>query len=299
MGMPDGFEKSSAPPKVKVSVPQFTSAFAAESRSNSTAKANLTKAPHSSLDPQLRNLGSSENAKTTTRRGGTHATTSLASVAHLTTHLGLASGRPDPFVAFKDLPSHDKNLRPMQQDLLAFVDDTSTSSDVHLRTIQVPQLASILQENEEHMAKPMKRIGSPPRLPAGEDPKHNLTISTTSIARFTDINTEGGNAELASIFLDDQHPEMLQKEGGGEAGRGLGFSPQKKRYGHHGPQFVRYGITFLVELCVNLTSALAMVSRREPRKSLGLCAPLLLCGKGRWRVRLCLITYLVSSQIYI
>jgi len=298
MGMPDGFEKTFAPPKVKVSVPQFTSAFAA-SRSNATAKANLTKAPHSSLDPQLRNVDSSENSKTTTRRGGTHATTSLASGAPLATHLDVASGRPDPFVAFKDLPSHDdKNLRPMQQDLLAFMDDTSTPSDVHLRTIQVPQLASILQENEEHMAKPMKRIGSPPRFPTGEDPKHNLTISTTSIARFTDINTEGGNAELASIFLDDQHPEMLRKEGG-EAGRGLGFSPQKKRYGHHGPQFVRYGIIFLFELCVNLTSALAMVSPREPPKSLGVCAPLLLCGKGKWRVKLYRITYLVSSRIYV
>ena len=297
MGMPDGFEKA-ASPKVKVSAPRFTSAFAAESRSNPTAKANLTKAPHSFLDPQLRNVSSSENAKTTTRRGGTHATTSLASGVHLATRMDVASGRPDPFVAFKDRPSHDKNLRPMQQDLLAFIDDTSISPDVRLRTIQVPQLAFIPQENEEYMAKPMKHISSPPRLPAGEGPKHNLTISTTSIARFTDINTEGGNAELASIFLDDQHPEMLQKEGGGEAGRGLGFSPQKKRYGHHGPQFVRYGNFFLVELWVNLTSALAMVSRRELRKFLVVCAPLLLYGKGRWRVGLCLITYLISSRIY-
>lgn len=231
IGMPDGFEKTSASSKVKVAVPQFTSAFAL-----SAAKPRSTKTPHSFLDPQLRNPGSSENAKLAARRGGMHAATSLASGA--TTHPDIASSRPDPFVAFKDL-SHDKHGRPMQQDLLAFMDDTSTSPDLLLRTLQAPQLASILQGNEDSNAKPMKRIGSPPRLPAGDDSKNMLTISTTSIARFTDIGTEGGHAELASIFLYDQHPEILEREESGEARRGLNFSPQKKRYGHNGPQFVR------------------------------------------------------------
>ena len=238
MGMPDGFEKTSASSKVKVAVPQFTSAFAL-SQTHSAAKPHSTKTPHSFLDPQLRNPGSSENAKFAARRGGTHAATSLASGACLnTTHSDIASSRPDPFIAFKDL-SHDKNGRPMQQDLLGFMDNTSTTSpDVLLRTLQAPQLASILQGNEDYNAKPMKRMGSPPRLPVGDDSKNMLTISTTSLARFTDIGTEGGNAELASIFLYDQHPDMLEREESGEARRGLNFSPQKKRYGH-GPQFVR------------------------------------------------------------
>ena len=239
MGMPEGFEKTSVSSKVKVAVPQFTSAFAL-SQTHSAAKPRPAKTPHSFLDPQLRNPGSSENARFAARRGGLHAaTTSLASGACLnTTHSDIASSRPDPFVAFKDLSSHDRNVRPMQQDLHAFMDDTSTSPDVLLRTLQAPQLASVLQGNEDCNARPMKRMGSPPRFPAGDDSKNMLTISTTSIARFTDIGTEGGNAELASIFLYDQHPEMLEREESGEARRGLNFSPQKKRYGH-GPQFVR------------------------------------------------------------
>ena len=86
----------------------------------------------------------------------------------------MASSRPDPFFAFKDL-SHDKNLNPMRQDLLALMDDTSTSPDVHLRILlQAPQLESVLLGNEEYTTKPVKRIGSPPRLPTSDDSKSIL-----------------------------------------------------------------------------------------------------------------------------
>ena len=72
--------------------------------------------------------------------------------------------------------------------------------------------------------------------------KHGLkTLSTTSIAKATDLSTESGNAELASILLYDQHPDIVHGDADrSEARRGLNFSPRKKRYGQqNGPQFVR------------------------------------------------------------
>ena len=129
MGIPDGFEKTSAPPKVKVSVPQFTSAFA----EHPDPKSGI-RAPARMPNPLLVGEASS-----------------LASGTCLNaTHSDMASSRPDPFVAFKDL-SHDKNLNPMRQDLPALMDDTSTSPDVHLRMLlQAPQLESVLLGNEEY-----------------------------------------------------------------------------------------------------------------------------------------------------
>ncbi|KAF8621480.1 hypothetical protein AX15_007770 [Amanita polypyramis BW_CC] len=233
VGVPDGFGKSPAQSKAKIVAPQFTSAFA-QSSSVAPKPRSTIKAPHSSLDPHLRDVGSasssSEHAKFTVRKAPPAADL-LVAEARPIVRPNPAASRPDPFIAFKDVL---RDKRPLQQD------DLFAPS---LKKHQVPELAYALLENERDKEKLVKRVSSPPKLPPGSHTKHLFTLSTIGIARATDISTDNGNAELASIFLDDQHPEILQgEENNGEMWRGLNFSPQKKRYGHHGPQFVRNGL---------------------------------------------------------
>jgi hypothetical protein len=69
------------------------------------------------------------------------------------------------------------------------------------------------------------------------------TISTTRVARATDLRTDSGNAELASIFLHDQHPNIINLTNGDastniDEHRGILVSPEKDMKGK-GPKFVR------------------------------------------------------------
>ncbi|KAF8636066.1 hypothetical protein AX17_003822 [Amanita inopinata Kibby_2008] len=126
-----------------------------------------------------------------------------------------------------------------------FVIPTAHTYAGPLKKLAPPQLTSILPNNASNAdSKHPRSIRSPPKLPTktkSDGQKQFLTLSTTSIARATDINTDSGNAELASIFISDQHPDILQgTEDNSDTRRGLNFSPQKKRHGHpSGPQFIR------------------------------------------------------------
>ncbi|KAK2462477.1 hypothetical protein APHAL10511_005447 [Amanita phalloides] len=264
IGAPDGFEKSLAQSKTKIAVPQFTSAF--------TSSTTTPKPPpkitafHSSLDPQLKGASSGEHAKV-----------SFHNVSIPPPRLAIrpdATGtfnRPNPFVAFKDL-SHDRNLTSLQQHLppVHGVDEPHAVPDIALKRLQAPQLlADLLKENEEESTlKLLKSIGIPPRLPVSSDARYLQTISTTSIARVTDIGTDSGNAELASILLYDQHPEIVDGEGG-EARRGLNFSPRKKRYGNSDPQFVRGGLASRAsQLLTRTHTSLALWQKEAERHAL-------------------------------
>ncbi|KAK7449779.1 hypothetical protein VKT23_013255 [Stygiomarasmius scandens] len=83
----------------------------------------------------------------------------------------------------------------------------------------------------------------PPRLPPQpqSSSKPLKTIGTTRVARATDLLSESGAAELASIFI--QHSELLatDPQNEPETQRGLNVSPQKGA-GGKGPKFVRDGL---------------------------------------------------------
>ncbi|KAJ7162093.1 hypothetical protein C8R46DRAFT_1037365 [Mycena filopes] len=95
----------------------------------------------------------------------------------------------------------------------------------------------------------------PPLPPAPATPSSDRalrTISTTLLARATDLFTDSGASELASIFLHDQHPDVQQSQfpgpddvdGGDVDGRrGIMMSPEKGGGNGKGKgKFVRNGL---------------------------------------------------------
>lgn len=84
---------------------------------------------------------------------------------------------------------------------------------------------------------PLKYL-QPPRPPTPIDvtaitDKPLRTISTTEIALATDLFTDSGTAELAHIFLRDQHPDIVDHRE--EPARWhIGLSPQKGHYSSKG-----------------------------------------------------------------
>jgi len=90
------------------------------------------------------------------------------------------------------------------------------------------------------------------------------TISTTHIALTNDLSTENGKAELASMFLHDQHPEILAHAEDDEVGSlNLGPSPQKMGRSSKGKgkeaKFVRNGLAARASVMFSQThTALAL-----------------------------------------
>ena len=90
-------------------------------------------------------------------------------------------------------------------------------------------------------SKDLKSLQPPPvPLPSNSaiDIKNLRTISKTRVALATDLSTDTGVAELASIFLHDQHPD-INSHPDNHHRRGLELSPEKKGKGKHS-KFVRY-----------------------------------------------------------
>ncbi|KIL61358.1 hypothetical protein M378DRAFT_13542 [Amanita muscaria Koide BX008] len=265
---PDGFQKSPAKPK-KISVPQFASAF---TPSDHTSGKSPFKAPHSSLDHQLRN----SNAASLRLADVHHTREPVSAIAHATTSAGPSSISTcrDPFNAYKDMSLSKRTIHHGSRTLEEQGHPPYRASHTQpaLKKLQAPDLTSILQDHGMP-TKPitsMKRITSPPRLPMTDDQnkyaKHDLkTLSTTSIAKATDLSTESGNAELASILLYDQHPEIVHGDADrSEARRGLNFSPRKKRYGQQsGPQFVRNGLAARASQLLSKTRTSLTLWQRE------------------------------------
>jgi hypothetical protein len=98
----------------------------------------------------------------------------------------------------------------------------------------------------KHFSKDMKSLQPPvvpPPLNPAIDGKNLRTISKTRVALATDLSTDSGVAELAQIFLHDQHPEITlpNSHPDDHDGRGLGLSPEKKSKGKN-PKLVRYAL---------------------------------------------------------
>ncbi|KAJ7020014.1 hypothetical protein C8F04DRAFT_974928 [Mycena alexandri] len=93
------------------------------------------------------------------------------------------------------------------------------------------------------LTAPLKPL-VPPTLPALATPSSDRTlrtISTTLLARATDLFTENGASELASIFLHDQHPgTQFPSSDDVDERRGVMMSPEKGGKGKE--KYVRNGL---------------------------------------------------------
>lgn len=143
-------------------------------------------------------------------------------------------------------------------------------SKANVKQLEVPKAPAFVTEQHLSDSRPRKRLPSPPAVRATETPSrlhHTIlslrpplvhstppttppkpmrTILTTQIALTNDLSTESGKAELASIFLHDQHPEIsAEAENSEEVSLiNLGVSPQKMGRTSKGkgkePKFIRY-----------------------------------------------------------
>ena len=98
----------------------------------------------------------------------------------------------------------------------------------------------------KQFSKDLKSLQPPVILPPSNpaiDGKSLRTISNTRVALATDLSTDNGVAELASIFLHDQHPDITlpNSHSDNHDGRGLGLSPEKKSKGKSS-KLIRYAI---------------------------------------------------------
>jgi hypothetical protein len=214
MGPPDGFTAAATArkPVYKPVVPQFSSAF------NHPKASSSDKESTDNLKERWPVLSIVEGADRLKERRS----------IHLKTDAPILQLRPPPK---PPVPSY-----------------LTTSVPLKPAVPPLPLLAN------KHSSKDLKSLQPPPvPLPSNPviDGKNLRTISKTRVALATDLSTDSGVAELASIFLHDQHPDIaLQHSHDHRDGRGLGLSPKKKGKGK-GFKFVRYvlfshclGITF-------------------------------------------------------
>jgi len=153
------------------------------------------------------------------------------------------------------------------------------------RSLQAPDIPAFLtswpkmQPLPPPVFTPMKPNGCslkslPPPLPLPVPPestsdKSMRTISTTEIARATDLFTESGTAELAHIFLHDQHPEVVNRQTEDPFIGNIGLSPHKSKHNKGKEPFLRCVVsqTRLPFICrsVHITTSLetAWLSARQ------------------------------------
>jgi hypothetical protein len=95
------------------------------------------------------------------------------------------------------------------------------------------------------------------------------TISTTLIARATDLFTDNGASELASILLHDQHPDIqFPSTDDFDERRGIMMSPEKGGKGRE--KFVRCVLSYLA----NLKAHIFIVQKRLGHPCSGFIRPL-------------------------
>jgi hypothetical protein len=103
-----------------------------------------------------------------------------------------------------------------------------------------PPPAPTAPASSSKLPTPLKPLVPPPH-PASATPSSDQTlrtISTTLIARATDLFTDNGVSELASIFLHDQHPDIqFPSTDDVDERRGIMMSPEKTGKGKE--KFVR------------------------------------------------------------
>ncbi|KAJ7228237.1 hypothetical protein GGX14DRAFT_412459 [Mycena pura] len=113
-----------------------------------------------------------------------------------------------------------------------------------LRQLALPPIPSTLIASSSKSTSSLKALAPPPP-PAPVAPSSDRimhTISTTLIARATDLFTDNGPSELASLLIQDQHPDIQSWSTPDDVDerRGIMVSPEKGRRGKE--KFVRNGL---------------------------------------------------------
>ncbi|KAJ7782362.1 hypothetical protein DFH07DRAFT_321456 [Mycena maculata] len=120
-----------------------------------------------------------------------------------------------------------------------------STKNAALRQLAPPPAPSAPIASSSKLTAPLKPLVPPPRPGTGTPSSIDRslrTISTTLIARATDLFTDNGASELASIFLHDQHPDIQfpSTSDDVEERRGIMVSPEKSGKGKE--KLVRNGL---------------------------------------------------------
>ncbi|KAJ4000613.1 hypothetical protein F5050DRAFT_1803954 [Lentinula boryana] len=265
---PDGFAISKLSSKPgRATIPLFDSAFEAtkKSRKQDVSKTNnpldpsllkpksSTAIPHKPvqrpafiLDSHLSSSKVTDNFRRTPAKS-----TIKAALAPITPASGDKSMTRPPAPALSEAQGH-LLLHEIQA-----ISENSTST----KPTSKSRFPIILPKPDRTPAKTLLKPLVPPRLPTHKpvvgqkalplpppihlpsciSPSKPLrTIATTRVARATDLSTENGAAELASIVL--QNPVVLETADIPEIKSGLDLSPQKSNPFGRAPKFVRNGL---------------------------------------------------------
>lgn len=225
MAGPEGFQKPPVTP-MKVNVPTFVSGFGKPgleptSRPKSASKSAKPVSTSRTL-PVFKPLLESDS-KLVTPKSNVAKKSIMRSKPLSTPDL---KPRTRPNYDISHLHADSKHIgRRLQPPSLAEVksEDTNTS----MRKVTLPSFA----QPPVTPSKPTVGLNMilPPRLPTPTAREQMHPISKTTIARATDLTTDQGTAELASIFLRDQHPDISNqaKDPDDVNGFWMGVSPEK------------------------------------------------------------------------
>ncbi|KAJ6629470.1 hypothetical protein B0H10DRAFT_1987317 [Mycena sp. CBHHK59/15] len=181
MAPPDGFSKPRTNPTLKAPVPKFSSGFAPSPTKHQTRPSRVQVEDRSSriVKSDVRNV----------------AVKSKPVMRALKPPIPLYDSAPKSAVPVQRLPPlpipHPST--PAQKSPALY----------HLPPPPPPSV-SIASSSKSTALKPLV----PPPRPDFATDRTLRTISTTVIARATDLFTDNGTSELASIFLHDQHPNL-------------------------------------------------------------------------------------------
>lgn len=283
MAVPEGFQKPPVTP-VKVNVPTFVSGFGKPG-----------------LEPTSRPMSASKSVKpvSTSRtlpvfkplpESGSKLVITQPNIAKKPIMRSKPLSTPDlkprtrPNYDMSHLHTDSKPVgRRLQPPSLAEVksEDTSTTS---MRKVALPSFA----QPPVTPSKPTVSLNTilPPRLPTPAAREQMHPISKTTIARATDLTTDQGTAELASIFLRDQHPDISNqaKDPDDVNGFWMGVSPEKGARNTKGKgkeKFIRCVFHFEYRYLAPHRAALVMAWQHKHQPSSHVHITLLLCGKRR------------------
>ncbi|KAG6911054.1 hypothetical protein DXG01_004568 [Tephrocybe rancida] len=216
MDVPDGFEpqKTVNTAKLSIQVPKFMSAF---DEQQPPQRKPISKSKFDSRsDFVMSNPSNSVSA--TIRKPKSHPNLKQLAVPTFPLH-----------TAEKDQTTvHAIRLQPVPDPRALTKGETSSVTTPQLFRRPLPQ-PPVIPPAPSKPGPTLKNLPAPTIVVPSEKTSDTSlrTISTTEIALATDLFTDSGTAELAHIFLHDQHPEIAASNKQQLPEWNIGMSPQK------------------------------------------------------------------------
>ncbi|KAF8199969.1 hypothetical protein K438DRAFT_1966307 [Mycena galopus ATCC 62051] len=223
MGPADGFSKPSKKPSLKSSAPKFTSAF---------------DTPPAPIKQSSKISGRPEKSHTSDAR----VTGPKPDLRALKPPVPLFNSEfkaaPPPLPIFPHPASKNAALRQLSVPPAPFAPPSKLPTPLKPLVAPPPPGPSAPVASSSKLI-PL-RPPPPPASAALPSDRTMRTISTTLLARATDLFTDNGASELASILLHDQHPDIQSPSiDDVDERRGIMMSPEK---GGGKEKFVRSGL---------------------------------------------------------